>query len=456
MSDTDSIDLADADCGEDPIMWPRTESDAELLGEAFNELDVNCAYFEFLSQRFIEGEEDIIEDLKAAKDMEMQDIVDRVDPWVSFFLCLKDETILLMGGGVTRPYQLGFNHDQYYQQRTKDSYLKHQMRIKLVSCSFSGIKWLLRGEKTREKNFVENWARDQEQLVRRLASLNVRSYNRVTKALEELQNFVEDRGVVVTTAGDRWPRTDNFNNSYSHDEVIVFRHTNRNTNKRTLVKISVANDRSLDNWVPFGGQCQRYADLQNQFRWKLITEQSTLGKRNISIDSVHITLPTINEMSPQQRFDIMSSTTCPQVDVLRRNAIAKTKESIQQFIKNCTSFRSFLVKFEQKTKDVIASLDVNGAAANACVMFSDYLDCFVRICDEFILVMHGGLVREKFYSGDRVDNKKFIHFRDLDSIERTTLKVQVVSCSVSGLEFLFQELQYVSLTLRITSSFYLI
>ncbi len=89
-----------------------------------------------------------------------------------------------MGGGVTREYQCAYRHDEYYQIRTEDEYLQYQMKIKLVSCSFDGIKLLLLGEQTREKLYVQSLAKELEHNVRRLAYNNVRSYNKVTQALE--------------------------------------------------------------------------------------------------------------------------------------------------------------------------------------------------------------------------------------------------------------------------------
>ncbi len=83
MNDTDMVSLHYEE--EEPNMYPNLIStDLEVLGEAINRLQINSSFFEYMSERFIQGEEDILTNLRAVKNMEIGDILNLVGPWLSF------------------------------------------------------------------------------------------------------------------------------------------------------------------------------------------------------------------------------------------------------------------------------------------------------------------------------------------------------------------------------------
>jgi len=126
---------------------------------------------------------------------------------------------------------------------------------------------------------------------------------------------------------------------------------------------------------------------------------------------------------------------------LRHQMNDKLNNTRKRFLEHCGIFRNRLLyleqymdRFERSFTDVLRYLPFG------IDKFDTFLENFSRICDEYMFVMYGGIVRRMFAEEDRSDMIDFIHFRDLDEFEKINIKKFVVSCSASGIAYITGEL----------------
>jgi len=278
------------------------------------------------------------------------------------------------------------------------------------------MKYLLHGEITREKIFANNLVTIMKQDITKLAECIIKSYNNVTKTMEEVQICFESRTSLVGLQEKRWPRTDNFLLIYDEQFKLEFYHNNPANSRRRVLSFHANKARNAETEpVYFGTNPMTHDKIMIRFcQVKLDVFYPDLKSKNIVVAA--------------------GATVTTALGIASRTHVHREtfRECIFQFQKNCTVFRHHMIIFMNDYLGVLYEDE-------ACDRYAQFLDHYSGICREFIFVTYGGLVCPEFNTGLRVDNNNFIYHYDLDAFEKTVVKVQVVSCCVEGLQHLFMQ-----------------
>jgi len=329
----------------------------------------------------------------------------------------------------------------FVQPRTKDLYfiaMASEARRLTVSCSCLGMVKLIGERNCAEQRYAHHRLQLIQERVRKVLDVLIKVKRELMHIM--LQKFNATFMVSI-------------DEMYSQEEVFTIKILYK---KQARSAIYFGPDIRRDSedifdrfdWILAKHVGDLILDNRNMWhRWINSRRYQTLSSRNVSQVAMRRFNTTTTPQPNRDEFtDMNSSTNIDNADdeqnmILRHQMSDKLHNIKKRFLELCGIFRNRLLYFEQYMEWFESNYtDVIRYRPDCIDKFDTFIENFSRICDEYMFVMYGGIVRRKFVVEDRSDMVDFIHFRDLDEFEKKNIKTFVVSCSASGIAYITGEL----------------